>query len=112
MYIKLFRLVDGAHVIGKREEHFIKDALQITMTPEEVVNENGEKATAQRIGLVPMLYPFQVEHKGTNIDISNSMCSIDCPNELLNVYMQVISETQSMAVPTLEPVTNTQQGPL
>jgi hypothetical protein len=100
MYIKLYRLADGTQIVGKEESHYIKDALQVTLTQEE---NNGEKALM--IGLVPLLYPFQTAHKGTDIDRSHILCSIDCPNEILNVYMQATSALVSGPVPTLTPAT-------
>ena len=115
MYIKLYRLVDGAHIIGKQEKHCIKDALQVSMTPEEQKNEAGEVINVvTRIGVVPMLYPFVGKHTGTEISLDHVVCSEDCPSALLNVYLQAVSTTENIQIPTLENVNveNIQQGPL
>lgn len=110
MYIKLYRLVDGTQVVGKEEKHYIKDVLQVTMTQKY---DQSNQPSGIEIGLVPLLFPFQEEHKGTDIDKAFSISSIDCPNAILNIYLQATSNaTQNIQLPTLEPIEKVQQGPL
>ena len=93
MYIKLIRLTDGSFAIGKEESNLFKDVLQVSLTPEK----DGIK-----IGVVPMLYPLVTNHTGMSVDKKFVVCVEDCPNNLLNIYMQATSTI--MSVPTLENV--------
>ena len=95
--IKMYRLSDGNAIVGLDDMGFVKDALQVTMERDDEGNI--------KIGVVPLLFPFQTEHKGTDVEKRFCICEIPCPKELAEVYLQATTLV-NMQVPTLERVQN------
>lgn len=96
MSVKLYRLLDGNQVIGEdviSEDDNLYNVLQVTLSQDK----NG-----LRVGLVPLLHPFQNHHTGTIISKKNTLMSDECPPELLSLYEKIMNDQNQLILPTLE----------
>jgi hypothetical protein len=96
MSVRLYRLLDGNQVVGEDvlgEDDNLYNVLQVTLSQDD----NG-----LRIGLAPLLYPFQRQHTGTIISKKNTLMSDECPQELYELYDRIMSEQHQLILPSLE----------
>lgn len=82
----LAKLVSGDIVIGKlypNSEH-LEDTYEIQIMPDEQGNMG--------VAMMPLLYPFVKD--GQTVDVSRIMTQEDCPQNLINSYVQMTSGIQ------------------
>jgi hypothetical protein len=91
MIITMYKLNDGTFIIGKEStakgKVSITDCLQINMSP----NENPETPGIV-VGYQNIMHPFATSRSGQNIKNEAIICSCTCPPELVDSYIQVITQ--------------------
>lgn len=90
MVIKILKLVDGTFVIGQEapKSKVFKNVLNMVLSQQEDTN-------SIHVGFNSLGHPFNSSRKGSDVDKSHVIASFDCPIDLIDSYIQVISLGES-----------------
>jgi hypothetical protein len=84
MVVKILKLVDGSFVIGQDvpKSKVFKNVLNMIM---------DKKEDGIQVGYSSLGHPFNTSRKGFDVDKAHVLVAFDCPIELIDSYIEVIS---------------------